>query len=379
MHTDRVEGMTRRIIRVDAGVPSVALETRFDTEAQLHALVAARPEVLPTEDLRMSPLVPLANELDFGAGPMDLLAVDTTGRLVVIEFKRGSENPDVRKVVAQVLDYGSMLWRRTYEELEERCRSRQPGFEGSLEEHVQERFQALGENCEPGQFRNGVETCLDTGNFVFLYVGRDLDDRTRRIMTFLAEGARMTFFAVEIDLYGDPPSASVVVPRTAFVPSWIAGPDVGIRRPGAPPYDRANAPPEVAEMMDRMDELAPELGLRVIETRSGRNYHPAVPDRGVTYSMGVGVYGTKRGAEFNLLALREKGEDALADELLTELRDISGLPLKGKLFPAVPCELLVRDWDTTRRRVIEPYFRRRADGLTNQPVTLAPATDGPPR
>jgi hypothetical protein len=61
--------------------------------------------------------------------------------------------------------------------------------------------------------------------FVFLYVGRDLDERTRRIMTFLAEGARMTFFAVEIDHFhaGDA-HTSVLVPRTAFVPSWVSAP-----------------------------------------------------------------------------------------------------------------------------------------------------------
>lgn len=40
-------------------------------------------------------------------------------------------------------------------------------------------------------FRIGVEGTLDTGDFVFLYVGRDLDDRSRRIMTYLAEGPRM--------------------------------------------------------------------------------------------------------------------------------------------------------------------------------------------
>jgi hypothetical protein len=39
----------------------------------------------------------------------------------VVEFKRGSENPDVRKVVAQLLDYGSSLWRLPFEELERRC------------------------------------------------------------------------------------------------------------------------------------------------------------------------------------------------------------------------------------------------------------------
>jgi hypothetical protein len=345
--------MARRIIRLDDGVPTVAVEARFDTEADLHRVIAEHPEVLPTEDLRMGPLVALANELDLGAGPMDLLAVDFSGRLVVVEFKRGSENPDVRKVVAQVLDYGSRLWRHTYAELEDRCRSRPPGFTETLADHVKSRLEALGEDFDPDLFQTGMESCLDAGNFVFLYVGRDLDERTRRIMTF---------FAVEVDLFRDTRNTSVVVPRTAFVPSWVTGPDVANRRAGVAAYDPTDGPADVAELIQRMDDVAVELNLRVKQTRSGRNYHPAVPEQGLSYSMGVGVYGTTRRIEFNLLALRERGKDALADQLLAELRDISGLPLKGLMWPAVPCRIVANNWERARRAVIEPYFEARGGG-----------------
>ena len=53
-----------------------------------------------------------------GHGPIDLLAADSGGGLVFVEFKKGTENPDVRKVVAQLLDYGSALWRTSYDDLE---------------------------------------------------------------------------------------------------------------------------------------------------------------------------------------------------------------------------------------------------------------------
>ena len=77
--------------------------------------------MLPSEDLGLGPLVSLGTELDFGAGPLDLLAADPQGRIVIVEFKRGTENPDVRKVVAQVLDYGASLWRTSYDEVGMRC------------------------------------------------------------------------------------------------------------------------------------------------------------------------------------------------------------------------------------------------------------------
>lgn len=194
--------MQRRILRLDGGEVSVATEARFESEKRLHRAIAAHPEVLPSEELGFGTLVPVANELDLGSGPLDLLATDAQGRLAIVEFKRGSENPDVRKVAAQVLDYGAYLWRLGYEELEQRCRSLEPGYDDALADHVEERLDRLGETSfDPDGFRNGVTTCLDTGNFAFLYVGRDLDERTRRIMTYLAEGARMAFFAIEVDYF----------------------------------------------------------------------------------------------------------------------------------------------------------------------------------
>jgi len=186
---DGVHVTDRRILRVEDGHVSVAREARFASEADLERAISAHPEVLPSEDLALGPLVALANQLDVGAGPLDLLAVDGQGRLVIVEFKRGTENPDVRQVVAQVLDYGASLWRLGYDELEERCARCEPGLAGSLAEHVEGRLAELDvPDFDEEGFRRGVATCLDAGDFVFLYVGRDLDRRTRRIMTYLAEG-----------------------------------------------------------------------------------------------------------------------------------------------------------------------------------------------
>jgi hypothetical protein len=72
--------VTRRILQLDGAKISVSAERRFDAERDLHGAVAAHPEVLPSEDLGLGPLVSLGTELDFGAGPLDLLAADPQGR-----------------------------------------------------------------------------------------------------------------------------------------------------------------------------------------------------------------------------------------------------------------------------------------------------------
>jgi hypothetical protein len=345
--------MPRRILRVDAGEVSVAREQRFAFEIDLHKSIAAHPEVLPSEDVGLGPLVALANELDLGAGPMDLLAVDARGRLVITEFKRGTENPDVRKVVAQVLDYGSSLWRLTYEELEQRCQACTPKFD-SLAQHVGETLHGLNEEFDEEVFMDGVTRCLAAGSFVFLYVARDLDERTRRIMAYLADGARMTFFAVEVDqFHAGSAQTSVLVPRTAFVPSWIIAP-LGVQEP-------VFMSVETKDLLDRMEGFAKETKLTIAQRKTGRAYLPRTLEPVLNASSGIGVYATKRGMEVNLSVFKPYGEEATAEHLLAALGSATGISMEGAHdWPSVPCASVNKNWDRVRSDVLIPYFEARA-------------------
>lgn len=345
----------RRILRIDGQDLRVATEARFESEERLHAAIARHPEVIPSEDLGMGPLVTLANELDLGHGPIDTLAADAQGRLVIIEFKRGTENPDVRKVVAQVLDYGSALWKTSYDDLEAVARGCRPGFE-VMTSHVADRLAVLGvDTYDPDAFKRGVETCLDSGDFVFLYVGRDLDDRTQRIMRYLAEGPRMTFFAVEVDYYRDPGGdASTMVPRAAFVPSWVTEQ----RRPGratssAPALVLEDSPDVVRDLASRMDALAVDLDLVVTTAKSSRIYRPA------RNAGGVYLYLDGSRMEFDLDSAREHGDDVAAAALIDSMERVLHQRPRTGVWPQVKPESVLANWDAARAEVLEPYFEMR--------------------
>lgn len=331
---------------------TVALEATFESEDRLHSAIAAHPEVLPSEDIGLGPLVTVANELDLGHGPMDTLAVDPSGRLVIIEFKRGSENPDVRKVVAQVLDYGSALWRLSYEGLEQAARSAAPGLGGSLSDHVGERTARLGiDTFDADAFQRGVEAGLDSGEFVFLYVARDLDDRTKRIMTYLAEGPRMTFFAVEVDYFRGADGGAVLVPRVAFVPSWVTDPPrtTTVR----PELALEDAPNEVRDLAERMESVAPRVGVLITRARASVIYRPAPGAPGMT----VYLDGSK--VEFDLDSFRRRGEDDFADDFLARLDACVGKPVRRGPYPGIPPAILLEQWTAAERDVIEHYFAAR--------------------
>jgi RecB family endonuclease NucS len=79
----------------------------YPAEAALHDLVEEAPQMLP---LAGSPqLTVLGREVRLGSGYADLVAVDSTGRLVIIEVKLAGNAESRGAVVAQVLSYAGYL------------------------------------------------------------------------------------------------------------------------------------------------------------------------------------------------------------------------------------------------------------------------------
>jgi hypothetical protein len=79
----------------------------FPSEEKLHDLVEGSPELLP---LSGNPsMVVLGREVQLGPGYADLLAVETDGRLVIVEIKLRKNAETRRAVVAQILTYAAYL------------------------------------------------------------------------------------------------------------------------------------------------------------------------------------------------------------------------------------------------------------------------------
>ncbi len=340
----------RRLLRLEGDEITVAHEARFDSEAALHQAIAAHPEVLPNEDLGIGTLVALANELDTEAGPIDLLAASPDGQLVIIEFKRGTENPDVRKVVAQVLDYGSALWGLSYDELQERCARCEPMSGGSIEDHMTSRLSGPGApELNQAAFRREVENTLKRGDFLFLYVGRDLDERTRRIMTYLAEGPRMRFFAIEVGYFQSGDGSSVMVPRTAFVPSWISGPPERLD-PGSDELP-GSLSEKVRLLVQGISAAAQERGFHIKNARTGKRVCTADGD----HVLGI-YYGSSRGIEFNLKHFRQQEREELADGFLERMSSFSDRSVRAREWPTVGCEVAAKKWPEFEREILRPYL-----------------------
>ena len=111
--------------------------TAYLAEAELHYLVGTAPQMLPLAGTPQ--LTVLGREVRLGSGYADLLAVESTGRLVVIGVKLSTNAESRRAVVAQVLSYAGYLQGLDLAQLESQ----------NLREHLGRR--RLGTPCRPGR------------------------------------------------------------------------------------------------------------------------------------------------------------------------------------------------------------------------------------
>lgn len=90
--------------------------SRYPAENALHDLVERAPQILP---LAGSPrIVVLGREVRLGTGYADILAVESSGQLVIVEVKLAANAESRRAVVAQVLSYAAYLQGLDTEQLE---------------------------------------------------------------------------------------------------------------------------------------------------------------------------------------------------------------------------------------------------------------------
>ena len=91
------------------GSASAVMEQRLATEAQIESAVESAPELLGMD------VIIIGRQTPTPSGPLDLLAIDGDGRLVVVENKR-DRTP--REVLAQTIDYAAWVSTLTFDEVE---------------------------------------------------------------------------------------------------------------------------------------------------------------------------------------------------------------------------------------------------------------------
>jgi RecB family endonuclease NucS len=99
------------LIKIQNNKAQKLISRAFENEANLQEQVKRYPQIIPLEELdeNYKPLLIIGREFPLkNAGSIDLLGIDVDGLITLLEFKL-EKNTDMRKVVAQTIEYAANL------------------------------------------------------------------------------------------------------------------------------------------------------------------------------------------------------------------------------------------------------------------------------
>ncbi len=183
----------------------------FPDEAALHRLIGDEPQLLP---LAGSPqLTVLGSEVLLGNGYADLIAIEPSGRVVVIEVKLARNSEARRAVVAQVLTYAAFLRGMDPDRFEKEILQQHLQKSGhvSLADAVAEDIQ--GAAFDRAVFDSGLKASLADGRFRLVLVLDEAPQELVRLVGYLAVIAEKVIIdLVTVSSY-DVGSSRVLVPQ----------------------------------------------------------------------------------------------------------------------------------------------------------------------
>jgi hypothetical protein len=125
----------------------------------------------------------LGREVRLGSGYADLIAVESTGRLVIIEVKLADNAESRRAVVAQVLSYAGYLQGLDPEQLESKILAPYLISGGSVLAAVEADDQQ--HSVDPEAFRDGLASSLADGSFRLVIVLDSAPDELVQVVGYL--------------------------------------------------------------------------------------------------------------------------------------------------------------------------------------------------
>jgi hypothetical protein len=183
----------------------------FPDEATLHTLVENSPSILP---LSGSPQVAIVGrEVTLGSNSADLIAIESSGRPIIIEVKLATNQEARRAIVSQVLSYAAYLYGSTSDQLES----------GILAKHLQDR--GIGSLAEAARaadqaaefdsqaFTQTLNDHLRLGSFRLVLVVDSAPDELVRLIEYASAVAdRLVIDLVTVSRF-DVNGTSVLVPQ----------------------------------------------------------------------------------------------------------------------------------------------------------------------
>ena len=319
----------------------------YPAEAALHELVEEAPQMLP---LAGSPrLTVLGREVRLGNGYADLIAVESTGRLVVIEVKLAANSESRRAVIAQVLSYAGYLQGLDPDQLESQIlRDKLPVGESVLS------LVRAGDQqniVDAEEFRDGLARSLAEGAFRLVIVLDSAPEELVQVAGYL----RSVTDKIDIDLVTvtayDVGGSQVLAPQRIapgrrareLSDAEVSARQSGALHPGSAQFRAliADLAPAKRELLERLADWADSLerqGLVKLATYQGKTMTTLLPRLAADNAGLVTIY---RDRDDGYLQFWRSAFDRRAPESIPVIEALAGTALKqGNITRQVSEQLL---------------------------------------
>ena len=211
---------TPHLVNKTAAATTARKLIRFDDrslpESWFQELIFNNPSLIPIDDLEpiFGPLIPVARELQSGAGPVDVVYINDRGFITLVETKL-FRNPEARReVVAQILDYATAMSGWTYLDLCNAVRSKlrsDTGATGTIDMPIKGTADPIlrlvrdhpdfDETLfDEARFIDAVSDNLARGRFLLLIVGDGIQSGVELLAETLAATPHLGFSLALVEL-----------------------------------------------------------------------------------------------------------------------------------------------------------------------------------
>lgn len=287
--------MPRRVHIDEGGRTFDLIETPAPSEHHLQEVIKMQPQLIPTEDLGLDgDLLVVGRETTLASGAIDLLCLARSGDVVLVEFKTGPQNPDFRAALAQLIDYGSDLWRQSVEDFDRGVVQRYfAGGRAAVGAH--DLFSAVAasgwdlDDDEHSEFSERLADVLATGDFLYVVAAQRFTEPMKSSLEYLNSAMRFgRFYLVElVQLTG-----SDLVAHAAQVVA--SPPRRSVARASVGPRERIDESDFLAGLVDDAQRTAisellascAALGIEIKWRTKGLSLRIQTPDRRQPLSIG---------------------------------------------------------------------------------------------
>src|SRR5258707_10447310 len=113
-----------------------------------------------------------------GSGFTDLVGVDSSGNILIVETKLAKNQEIRRKVIGQVLEYAAFLWRMPYEKFDELFKNRE-------RKSIAELFSERGDSIAIDDIIRKVSENLALGRFRLLIAVDEINPELEKIIAYV--------------------------------------------------------------------------------------------------------------------------------------------------------------------------------------------------